>query len=62
MAILSVRFLWRARTLGGFPYSAWHMAGRGHIRVNWLTPRRAPILCNTEHAQFVDVFEVDMAA
>ena len=32
MAILSVCFLWRARTLGGFPYSIQHMAGGGHIR------------------------------
>ena len=35
------------------------MAG-GHIRVNWLKPR-APIYAYTEHAQFVDVAEVDNA-
>ena len=61
MAIPSVSFLWRACTLGGFPYSVTDMAalaGRGHIRVNWLT-LRTPILCNTEHAQFVDVSKVD---
>ena len=32
MAILFVRFLWRARTQRGFPYSVWHMAGEGHVR------------------------------
>ena len=30
MVILSVHFLWQARTQGGFPYSAEHMAGEGH--------------------------------
>ena len=29
MAIFSVRFLWQARTRGGFPYSVEHMAGEG---------------------------------
>ena len=32
--------------------------GGGHVRVNRLNPR-APIECNTEHAQFVDVSEVN---
>ena len=45
-------------TLGGFPYSVQHMAGGGLVRVNRLEPR-APILCNTEHAHFVDVSKVD---
>ena len=58
MAILSVRFLWRARSLGGFPYSVEHTAGGGHVRVNRLKPR-TPIYAYTEHAQFIDVAEVD---
>ena len=52
--------LWQARTLGDFPIhsSTWHgMAGGSHIQVNWLKPC-APILCNTEHAQLVDVSKV----
>ena len=42
---------------GEFPYSIKCMADGGGVRVNRLKPR-APILCNTEHAQFVDVSEV----
>ena len=53
MAILSVRFLWRARTLGDFLFSLAYGSG-GHVRVNRLKPR-APIYAYTEHAQFVDV-------
>ena len=45
-------------TLGGFPYSVLHMAGGGHVRVNQLKPR-TPVYVYTEHAQFVDVSEVD---
>ena len=37
MAIFSVRFLWRVRSLGGFPYSV-HMACGGHVQVNRLKP------------------------
>ena len=44
-------------TLGGFPYSVQHMAGGGLVPVNRLEPH-APILCNTEHAHFVDVSKV----
>ena len=47
MAILLVRFLWRARTLGGFPYSNEIMLGQ------------MAQLCNMKHAQFVDVPKVD---
>ena len=54
MAILSVRYLWRARTRGGFPYSVEHMAGGDHVQVNRLKPR-APIFAYMEHAQFVKV-------
>ena len=43
---------------GGFPYSVEHMAGQGHVLVNRLKPH-APIYVYTEHAQFVDVSEVD---
>ena len=35
--------------------------GGGHVWVNWLNPR-APIECNKEHAQFVDVSEVNVMA
>ena len=62
MAILSVRFLWWARTLVDFPiqFSLFevasrlsnHMAGQGHIWVN-SAYAHPPILCTTEHAQFV---------
>ena len=54
MAILSVRFLWRAHSQGGFPHSVQHMAGEGHVQINWLKPC-VPIVFNTEHVQFVDV-------
>ena len=43
---------------GGFPYSVQHMAGRGHVWVNRLKSC-TPIYAYTEHAQFVDVSEVD---
>ena len=58
MAILSVCFLRRARTQGGFTYSVEHKTGEGHVRVNWLK-LRAPIYMYTEHVHFVDVSEVD---
>ena len=50
MAILSVRFLWRARTRGDFPIqsSTWQ------VEVHRLKPR-APIYAYTEHVQFVNV-------
>ena len=51
MAILPVRFLWRARTRGDFPI---HMASGGHVRVNRLKPR-ASIYAHTDHAQSVDL-------
>ena len=57
MAILSVRFLWRARTRGNFPIQfSTCVAGGGHAQVwvNRLKPR-TPIYAYTEHAQFVDV-------
>ena len=60
MVILSVRFLRGARSLEGFPYSVEHMAGGGHIWVNRLKPRAPIIYAYTEHAQFVDVAEVDI--
>ena len=43
MAILLIRFLWRAR-----------MACGGHIRINRLKPQ-APMYAYTENLQFVDV-------
>ena len=55
IAILSVGFLWQAHTLGDFPM---HIAGEGNIWVNRLK-LHTPTACNTEHAQFVDVSEVD---
>ena len=51
-------FLWRASTLGGFPYSVQHMAGQDHVQVNRLM-LHAPILSNTEHTQFINVSEVE---
>ena len=54
MAILPVRFLWRARTRGDFPIQSRHMASGGHVRVNRLKPR-ASIYVHTEHAQSVDL-------
>ena len=58
MAILSVRFLWRVRTIartlwgGGISlFSLARTAGGGHVRVNRLV--------YTEHAQFVNMSEVN---
>ena len=51
MAILSVHFLWRARTRGGGGegslFSLAQVAGGGHVRVNRLKPR-APLYAYTE--------------
>ena len=55
MAILSVHFLWLVSTLGGFPYSVEHIDGEVYVRLKL----RTPIYVYTEHAQFVDVSEVD---
>ena len=46
------------KLFGGFPYSVKHMADEGHVWVNWLKPH-AQIYVYTEHAQFIDVSEVD---
>ena len=57
MEILSVRFLWRARTLGGNPYS---VAGGGHVcvRVNRLN-QRAPNIMQYGTCTFCQCAEVD---
>ena len=56
MAILSVRSL-ASSSLRGFPYSVEHIEGEGHVRLKLRVPIYMYVYM--EHAQFVDVSEVD---
>ena len=58
MAIFSVLFLWRARTLEQFPYSVLCRLRSCPGQPARCTPQCAT-LCNTEHVQFVDVSKVN---
>ena len=54
MVILSVHFLWRAHTLGGFPYSVQHMAAQVEVTSGSTGQAAHPnIDVYTERAQFV---------
>ena len=59
MVILSVHFLWRARTRGIFLFSLAH--GRWRSRSSQPDQAACPNIrvYGTEHVQFVDVSEVD---